>query len=217
VWLSALHAGPTSPTAGCLGQTWDPIEDALALGWPKLTGRLTAVDETWTGLRVEGKCNKSACADPSTGRGGADNPKRTCVTQNFVETLAGVYAIGDERWALVTTTWTDGHGPADAGNSVGNWSERVALVSLEHGRPAWARAVIHYNFPQQLADGWGAVERTWEMQSIDECPGSLAAMGWSRGAADVQEALDAADALARSDELRHSRRSRDTLEQPPQE
>jgi hypothetical protein len=222
VWLSAWHAGPASPTAGCLGQTWDPIEDALALGWPRLTGRLTAVDETWTGLRVEGKCNKSACVDPTTGKGGADNPKRTCVTQNFVETLGGVYEIAGEHWALVTSTWTDGHGPPDAGNAIGIWSERVALVSLEHGRPAWARAVIHYNFGQQLAEGgWGPVTRTWELQSIDDCPGSLAAMGWARGDTDVQHAVDAANALARSDELRKQRRvsdrTRATVEQAPEE
>ena len=221
-WLSALHAGPASPTAGCLPQTWDPIEDAMALGWPALTGRLTAVDDTWTGLRVEGKCNKSACADPETGRGGADNPKRTCVTPNFSETLAGIYDVAGERYALVTTTWTDGHGPPDAGNTSGIWSERVALVSVDHGRPAWARAVIHYNFPQQLASGtWGPVTRTWEMQSIDDCAGSLAAMGWARSEADVQEAADAADALSRSDELRQSRqnssRTRASVEDMPEE
>jgi hypothetical protein len=231
VWLSALHAGPASPTAGCLGQTWDPIDDALALGWPELTGRLTAVDETWTGLRVEGKCNKSACVDPLTGRGGADNAKRACVTQNFVETLGGVYELSSrpsgpemagEPWALVTTTWTDGHGPADAGNTVGIWSERVALVSVEHGRPAWARAVIHYNFGQQLAEGgWGPVTRTWEMQSVDACPGSLAAMGWTRSPSDVENAEEAAEALASSDELRKRRqvsdRKRATIEQSPEE
>lgn len=221
VWLSSLHAGPASPTAGCLGQTWDPIEDAMTLGWPKLTGRLTAIDESWTGLRVEGKCNKSACADPETGKGGADNPKRTCVTPDFEETLAGVYDIAGERYALVTSTWTDGHGPADAGNTIGIWTERVALVSIDHGRPAWARAVVHYNFVQELAaGGWGPVTRTWEMQSIDDCAGSLAAMGWSRTEADVAQATDATDALANSDELRKRRpssRPRATVEAPLEE
>jgi hypothetical protein len=45
------------------------------------------------------------------------------------------------------------------------------------------------------------------MESVDACPGSLAAMGWSRGAEDIAAAEDSATALANSEELRHSRRS----------
>ena len=46
---SASLVGPGSPDAACFERTWDPVEDALALGWPALTGRLTAVGETWRG------------------------------------------------------------------------------------------------------------------------------------------------------------------------
>jgi len=31
--LSAGLAGPASPDAACFERTWDPVEDALALGW----------------------------------------------------------------------------------------------------------------------------------------------------------------------------------------
>jgi hypothetical protein len=59
------------------------------------------------------------------------------------------------------------------------------------------------------------------MQSIDACPGSLAAIGYARSDADVQEAEAAAAALANADELRErqssSTRPRATIEQPPQE
>ena len=125
---------------------------------------------------------------------------------------------GGERWALISSTWTDGHGPPDISNKLGIWSQREALISIEHGRPAWARAVVHYNFPQQLAEGgWGPTVRTWVMDSVDACPGSLAAMGWSRAKQDVAAAEDSATALANSDQLRHKKRPKRRPIDPPAE
>ena len=70
--LSAALAGPASPDAPCFERTWDPVEDALALGWPALPGRMVAVGETWRGARVEARCNRSACVDPKTRGGGPE-------------------------------------------------------------------------------------------------------------------------------------------------
>jgi hypothetical protein len=81
--LSATLAGPASPDAACHERTWDAVEDAMALGWPQLPGRLTAVGETWTGARVESRCNRSACVDPET-RGGGPRQRITCLRDPVV-------------------------------------------------------------------------------------------------------------------------------------
>lgn len=191
--MSTTEVGPTSPTAGCLPQTWDPIDDAMTLGWPELTGRLTGLGERWTGHRVAGKCNRAACVDPKTGGGGPENHARTCVTEDWQNRLVGIFEHNDERLALVRGTWTDGHGPVDVSNTTGIWSERLTLINLDHGRPMWSRNRLHHSFPQPTSDkSWAPVDRTWEMQTADTCPGSLAAHGWDRGAdvlAGVEEQL----------------------------
>ncbi len=202
-YLSARHAGPTSPTAGCLPQTWDPIEDSMTLGWPKLTGRLTGVQERWTGLRVAGKCNRAACVDPKTGGGGPENHDRTCVTQDWQNRLVGVFEHQGERLALVHSTWTDGHGEAGPGNTTGIWGERVVLLSVDHGRPVWARHDLQHNFVRPTADKrWAPIHRTWEMQSVDECPGSLASLGWERPPAVLEAVQAQRDALADPETIR---------------
>ena len=210
VYLSGLHAGPTAPTAGCLPQTWDPIEDAMTLGWPKLTGRITAVEEAWTGLRVAGKCNRSACVDPKTGGGGPENHERTCITMDWQNEFAGIYTIGAEHFALVRSLWSDGHGPPEPSNKEGIWSERTSLVALTSGRPVWSRAKIHHNFPRPTADkkngAWAPVVRTWEMTSIDECAGSMSSLGWERPPATVEVAAVTLASLADADELAKSQK-----------
>ncbi|HGG57003.1 MAG TPA: hypothetical protein ENK31_04320, partial [Nannocystis exedens] len=85
--FSGRRVGLGSPDAACFERTWDPIEDALALAWPTLPGRLTALGEEWRGSRVESRCNRSACADPITGNGGADAHHLTCTTMAWHETL----------------------------------------------------------------------------------------------------------------------------------
>lgn len=209
VYASRTFLGPAAPTAACMPKTWDPIEDAFALGWPRLTDRLTATGEHWSGLRVEGKCNRSACIDPLTGAGGPDNHHRACVTMSWRETLAGIYTLGGEPYALVESRWSDGHtDPSTArGLAEGIWTERRALVSLRHGRPVWAQAIVHHGLPSELgADGrFTTVERTWTMAAIDACPGSLATVGWERPDDVVQAAAEAVDALARAPELRRNR------------
>lgn len=205
VYISGLHAGPTAPTAGCLPQTWDPIEDTLTLGWPKLTGRVTAVDETWTGLRVAGKCNRSACVDPKTGGGGPDTHDLTCVTMDWQNRLVGIYDAGWDRLAVIRSLWTDGHGEAAPGNEQGIWTERTAVISLTHGRPVWTKTIVHHNFPLPTPDkSMKPIARTWEMRSVDECPGSLASLGWSRDEEITTRVSEMLETLANADELRRS-------------
>ena len=215
VFLSAEAIGPSAPTAACTPRTWDPMEDAFALAWPKLPARIAAVDEHWTGLRVEGRCNRSACVDPKTGGGGPDNHERTCVTMSWDERLAGVYEIGDDRYAIVESRWSDGQ-PAGEGIS----TRRLALVSIDHGRPVWARAVIDHPFPQMTADKRQApVVRTWTLEAIDDCPGSLAAVGWERPADVVAEHARAIEELAKSDQAKQredaSKRKNEAVESDP--
>lgn len=200
VYLTAEFAGPAAPTAACLPRTWDPMEDALALGWPMLTGRLTAVGEAWNGLPVEGKCARSACVDPLTGGGGPEQHDRTCVTAPWHEELAGLYVLHGELYAWIVSRWSDGHG---AGQGIS--SERRTLISVEHGRPVWSQTKIDHRFPQPVASGgFAPVTRTWTLEAIDACPGSLAAAGWERPPELADEELELRDRLAHADELRQS-------------
>ncbi|MBL4683305.1 MAG: hypothetical protein JKY37_01855 [Nannocystaceae bacterium] len=173
--MSSEFVGPASPMAGCFWRTWDPMEDAFALGWPKLPGRLTAVGEQWNGLRVEAQCSRAACVDPVTGGGGPDNHFRPCVTRPLRETLAGVYEIGGERFALIRSHWDAGH------EGKGISSTRTALISVDHGRPVWSEFVVDHRFAQPTVNGkMEPIVRTWQMTAVDRCPGSLASLGWDR-------------------------------------
>lgn len=197
VYLTAEFAGPAAPTAACMPRTWDPMEDALALGWPRLTGRLTAVGERWNGLPVEGKCARSTCVDPQTGGGGADQHARTCVSPPWKEQLAGIYELDGELHAWIVSRWSDGHGPGQGISTL-----RHTLVSVEHGRPVWSRTVVDHRFAQPVADGFAPVVRTWTLEAIDACPGSLHGVGWERPAELADEEARLRDRLAHADELR---------------
>ena len=164
--MSAELAGPASPDAPCRERTWDPVEDALALGWPQLPARLVARGETWRGARVEATCNRSACVDPKTGGGGRDNHFRPCATMSWRERLDGIYTLGDEQVAQISSFWSDGHPLGEA-----LWSERSVVVSVEHGRLLHSQTLIHH--------GYSGIEREVRVDAIDGCPGGLVAAGWS--------------------------------------
>lgn len=199
VYFSSEVAGPSSPLAGCFWRTWDPIDDALALAWPKLPGRMTAVGETWKGGRIEAKCSRSACVDPKTGGGGPGNHHRACVTPPWSETLSGVLEIGGERYAVVRSEWDDGH------DGEGISSTRVALISVTYGRPVWTQTVVNHRFSQPTAqDTWSPIVRTWTATAIDECPGSLASVGWERPPEDEAEAARLVGMLSEADTLRRA-------------
>jgi hypothetical protein len=204
VYLTGEFAGPAAPTAACMPRTWDPMEDALALGWPRLTGRLTAVGERWNGLPVEGKCARSACVDPQGGGGGPEQHDRTCVTAPWHEALAGLYELRGELYAWIVSRWSDGHGPG-----LGISTERHTLISVEHGRPVWSRTVLDHRFSQPVSNGgFAPVTRTWTLEAIDACPGSLHAAGWQRPSELADEEARLRDRLAHADELRSSTTSR---------
>ncbi|HEY8376421.1 MAG TPA: hypothetical protein VIK91_08030, partial [Nannocystis sp.] len=162
--LSAALPGPASPDAPCYERTWDPIEDALALGWPQLPARPTRVGEVWRGARVEARCNRSACVDPDTGAGGPEAHERPCATMSWRERLDGLYRLGDATVAQISSFWSDGQ-PLDKGV----WSERVALVDVERGRLLRAEVLIHHNFMK--------IERQIRIDAVDPCPGGLVAAG----------------------------------------
>ncbi|HEY0134409.1 MAG TPA: hypothetical protein VGB85_10025 [Nannocystis sp.] len=168
--LSAALAGPASPDAPCYERTWDPVEDAVALAWPQLPARLAAVGETWRGARVEARCNRSACVDTVTRGGGRENHFRPCTTMSWRERLDGLFELGDDRVAVISSFWSDGH-PLDEGL----WSERTAVVSVEHGRLLHSQTFIHHTYT--------GIEREVRVDAIDSCPGGLVAAGWSPDAA----------------------------------
>ena len=200
IYLTGEFAGPAAPTAAYMARTWDPMEDALALGWPRLTGRLTAVGERWNGLPVEGKCARSTCVDPKTGGGGPEQHERTCVTSPWHEQLAGLYELDGELYAWIVSRWSDGHGPGQ-----GISTQRRTLVSVEHGRPVWSQTVVDHRFSQPVSSGgFAPVTRTWTLEAIDACPGSLHAAGWERPGELAAEETRLLDRLAHADELRSS-------------
>lgn len=204
--------GPAAPTAACMPRTWDPMEDAFALGWPQLTGRLTAVGEHWNGMRVGGKCSRSACVDPESGGGGPEVHDLSCVVPPWHERLAGLFEHEGERYAWIVSEWSDGHGVGQ-----GIHTERRTLVSVDHGRPLWSQTRMDHRFAQPLAEGgFGPVVRTWTLESIDACPGSLAAAGWPRPPELAAEETRLRDRLEHTDELRRSPPRRPPDRNPPE-
>jgi hypothetical protein len=163
--LSAALVGPAGPDAACWERTWDPVEDALALGWPQLPGRLTAAGESWPGAKVEARCNRSACLDPETRGGGKTAHHLPCVTPSWHEQLDGVGELGPLRVAVISSAWSDGH-PIGEGLS----SERTAVIAVDHGRLLHAHTRVHH--------GYSGIEREVRVDAVDTCPGGLVAAGW---------------------------------------
>ncbi len=190
LFFSGTQVGLASPDAACFERTWDPIEDALALGWPTLPGRLVGVGERWSGGRVESRCNRSACADPITGNGGPEAHHRSCVTMPWRETLEGIYARDGRRIAAIASYWSDGHPPEN-----GIWSERQALIAVDDGRLLAAEITIHHNRYK--------ITRNLRIEAVDACPGGVPDLGGTpsqapEGAAGAEPgaAADVARALA---------------------
>jgi hypothetical protein len=188
--VSTTLVGPASPDAPCFERTWDPVEDALALGFPALPGRRVAVDEVWRGARVEGRCNRSACVDPETGAGGEAAHERPCATMSWRERLDGLYTLtgpaGEEALvAQIASFWSDGQ-PLDKGV----WSERVALVDILRGRLLRAEVTVHHNFT--------GIERHVVIDAVDSCPGGLIAAGWDAPASVIDERDNLKAALERA-------------------
>jgi len=187
LFFSGAQVGLASPDAACFERTWDPIEDALALGWPTLPGRLVALGERWSGGRVESRCNRSACADPITGNGGPEAHDLSCVTMPWRETLEGIYEVQGQRVAAIASYWSDGHPPEH-----GIWSERQALISVDDGRLLAAEITIHHNRYK--------ITRNLRIEAVDACPGGIPALGGAPS--EVPEGAAGADPGTEADVVR---------------
>ncbi|MBK8261523.1 MAG: hypothetical protein IPK80_09295 [Nannocystis sp.] len=177
LFFSGALIGPASPDAACFERTWDPIEDALALGWPRLPARLVAVGESWSGARVESRCNKSACIDPESGAGGPEAHHLACVTMSWRERLDGVFvgrstSAQERRLAAISSVWSDGQPPG-----VGISTERVALVASDSGRLVASEVLIRHGFL--------GVTRRVVIEAVDDCADGLPTLGWRAPADDA--------------------------------
>jgi hypothetical protein len=155
VW-STTDIGPAAPDFACRRRSWDPIEDALALGWPKLPGTRVRVGEAWIGASVEGRCHETVCANEQ----GKFEHDRRCRARPWQERLAGA---GD-GFALIVSDWDDGHEL----DPIGIATSRTSVI--HDGRPLWVSAEIDHR--------WSGVHRSLELTRIDDCSGvSLAGAG----------------------------------------
>jgi len=162
LWWGALEVGPRAPDWTCRRQTWDPLEDALALGWPRLPGAGLWVGQRWQGAAVEGRCHETVCVSPE-GQFGTGLP---CRARAWREQLAGV----DGGLALIRGDWDDGHDPAQS--EIGILTSRVLVI--DEGRPLYVRAVIDQR--------WVGVRRELTLERIDDCGGRSLAIDADAGA-----------------------------------
>jgi hypothetical protein len=168
VW-SASEVGPAAPDFACRRRSWDPIEDALALGWPSLPNARVRVGDAWIGASVEGRCHETVCANEQ----GKFEQDRRCRARPWHEQLGGA---GDGV-ALILSSWDDGHELDQAGIS----TTRTSLI--HEGRPLWVNAGVEHR--------WSGVSRSLELIRIDDCSGtSLATADDDVPVAQVRARLD---------------------------
>lgn len=148
VW-SAGEVGPAAPDLACRRRSWDPIEDALALGWPSLPGARVRVGESWIGASVEGRCHETVCANEQ----GQFEHDRRCRASPWHEQLAGA----GEGVAVILSSWDDGHEL----DPIGILTTRTSLI--HEGRPLWVSVGVEHR--------WSGVSRSLELIRIDDCSG----------------------------------------------
>jgi hypothetical protein len=153
LWWGPAEVGPQAPDWACRRRSWDPMEDALALAWPRLpdTGRALWVGERWQGMAVEGRCHETVCLDPQASFAAASETE--CRARPWAEQLAGVQG----GMALIQGDWDDGHDPARG--EIGVLTSRVAVI--DEGRPLYVRAVIEQR--------WAGVRRELSLVRLDPC------------------------------------------------
>jgi hypothetical protein len=165
---STTEVGPAAPDFACRRRSWDPIEDALALGWPKLPGARVRVGESWIGASVEGRCHETVCANE---QGRFDHDRR-CRARPWHEELAG----SGNGVALIVSDWDDGHEL----DEIGVLTQRNSLI--HEGRPLRVVASIQHS--------WSGVDRTLELTRIDDCSSlSLASADDEAAVAEVRAEL----------------------------
>ncbi|HVH99734.1 MAG TPA: hypothetical protein VM869_13525 [Enhygromyxa sp.] len=158
LWWGAEQVGPSAPDFACRRRSWDPFEDALALGWPRLPAARTWVGARWRGATVGGRCHETPCLDPDGSFGHA----LPCRARPWAEQLIGA----GEDLALILGEWDDGHDPARP--ELGVFTSRELV--LDHNRPLYVRAVIEQR--------WAGVRRELSLVRLDDCSArSLATPG----------------------------------------
>lgn len=149
LWWSARAVGPSAPDFACRRRSWDPLEDALALGWPRLPAARTFVGARWSGAIVGGRCHETVCLDPD----GSFAHAIPCRARPWAEQLVGA----DEHLALILGDWDDGHDPARP--ELGVFTSREVVI--DEGRPLYVRAVIEQR--------WAGVRRELSLVRLDDC------------------------------------------------
>lgn len=151
LWWGEVEVGPSAPDFACRRRSWDPLEDALAFGWPKLPGSSTRVGERWVGAHVEGRCHETVCLDVD----GSFNPNAAvpCRARPWSERLVGA----EGELAVILGDWDDGHDPARPEFGILTSRELV----IDEGRPRYAKAVIEHR--------WSGVRRELSLVRVDDC------------------------------------------------
>ncbi len=186
---SELGVGPSAPDAACRNRSWDAIEDALALGWPWLAEHRVAPGDSWSGARVEGRCNETACLT-SDGMAGPRAHGGICATPPWRERLVARVSAGGQRFAAIESHWQDREDLDEIEG--GTITRRRALISETDGRLAWSDIEVSHR--------WSEIRRHVVIESIDDCPGSLRAAGWKpapeleQGAAQARLAFETREA-----------------------
>ncbi|KIG16716.1 hypothetical protein DB30_04189 [Enhygromyxa salina] len=158
LWWSARTVGPAAPDFACRQRSWDPLEDALALGWPELPDHPVRVGQSWQGGAVEGRCHETTCVDDQ----GQFPHDRPCRARAWRETAVGAGQISGEDgppapFVLIQGDWDDGHDLARP--EIGILTSRQLLIA--EGRPLWARVRIEQR--------WVGVTRELELTRLDDC------------------------------------------------
>jgi len=149
--------GPAAPDFACRNRTWDPLEDALALGWPELPLARVRPGDHWRGQVVGGRCHETACLDAE----GHFDRARSCQARAWDEQLAGwLQPDSGAAMAVLRSTWDDGHeGETSTEGEFGilTWRE----LTIAEGRPTLAQAEIWHR--------WTGVSRRLELRALGAC------------------------------------------------
>ncbi len=167
LYIDRTQIGPAAADASCRDRSWDPLEDALALGFPRLPTHPVAVGSSWRGARVSGDgstcsareicCNLGACTDLGDPKaaGGRDR-SAPCVLPDWREQVEALPGMDPARELAIVGQWSD-RAPGELGASA---SRRVRWeVGLQRVRSAEFRYVHPFL----------GVVREVRLEAIDRC------------------------------------------------
>ncbi len=161
VVIAPTTVGPAAADLACRRRTWDPLEDVLALGWPRLPDHPVRPGDAWQGHPVGGRCHETPCLDDA-----AEIGEAPCRARPWRERFAGVLLgpaqarPGADEWVVLRSEWDDGHvEAADEGSGRGILTSREAV--LGQGRPLFVRMALEHR--------WAGVTRILELRALDDC------------------------------------------------